>query len=40
MHALGPARFFDLIWRERKQLAQFLAWTAERRRVQGRDGLL
>ena len=34
MHALGPAEFFRLIWRERKQLRAFLAWTAERWRVQ------
>jgi hypothetical protein len=31
---LRPAEFFRLIWRERKQLARFLAWTAERWRVQ------
>jgi hypothetical protein len=37
MHALGPAEFFRLIWRERKQLRAFLAWTAERWRVQ-REG--
>jgi hypothetical protein len=37
MHALGPAELFHLIWRERKQLRRFLAWTAERWRVQS-DG--
>jgi hypothetical protein len=34
MHALGAAEFARLIWRERQQLTRFLAWTAERWRVQ------
>jgi hypothetical protein len=34
MHALGPSEFFRLIWSERKQLSQFVAWVAERWRVQ------
>ena len=34
MHALGPGKFFRLIWRERKRLLRFLAWTDERWRVQ------
>jgi len=34
MHALGLPEFFRLIWRERKQLSRFLAWTAERWRMQ------
>jgi hypothetical protein len=37
MRALGPAEFFRLIWRERKQLSQFIAWVAERWRVQRGD---
>jgi hypothetical protein len=34
MHALGASEFFRLGWRERKRFMRFLAWTAERRRVQ------
>ena len=34
MRSLGSAEFFRLIWRERKQLSQFIAWVAERWRVQ------
>jgi hypothetical protein len=34
MHALGPVRFFRLIWRERDRFDRFLAWSAERRRAQ------
>ncbi len=34
MHALDAAQFFRLIRSERKQLREFLAWTAERWRVQ------
>jgi hypothetical protein len=37
MHALGRGEFFQLLWRERKQLARFLAWTAERQRAQRGD---
>jgi hypothetical protein len=34
MHALGPAEFLQLIWRERERLRRFLGWAAERRRIQ------
>jgi hypothetical protein len=34
MHELGAAEFFRLIWRERRQLERFLAWTEERRHAQ------
>jgi hypothetical protein len=34
MHALGPRQFFALMWRERSRSGRFLAWTAERWRVQ------
>jgi len=34
MHALGPSGLFALMWRERSQFLRFLAWTAERWRVQ------
>jgi hypothetical protein len=34
MHSLGRTEFFRLVWGERKQMKDFLAWTAERRRVQ------
>jgi hypothetical protein len=34
MHALGPGKFFRLMWRGRSRFKTFLAWTAERRRVQ------
>jgi hypothetical protein len=37
MHALGRDEFFRLLWRERKQLARFLGWTAERWRAQSGD---
>jgi len=37
MHALRPREFVHLMWRERGQLRQFLAWTAERWRVQRGD---
>lgn len=39
MHALGPAEFLRLIWRERNRLSRFLAWTAERWRVQKGDSI-
>ena len=29
----GPARFFQLLWRERRRLADFLRWTEEYRKV-------
>jgi len=29
----GPARFFSLLWRERRRLREFLAWTDEYRRM-------
>ncbi|MGD0840620.1 MAG: hypothetical protein ABSA32_05630 [Candidatus Acidiferrales bacterium] len=31
MHALGPARFFRIAWRERRRLSSFLDWTEEHR---------
>ncbi len=34
MHALGPGRFFALLWSERRRSRQFLEWVAERWRVQ------
>jgi hypothetical protein len=34
MHALGPAEFFLLLWRERARFQNFLQWVAERRRAQ------
>jgi hypothetical protein len=34
MHALGASEFFRLLWRERTRFEHFLAWVAERRRVQ------
>jgi hypothetical protein len=34
MHELGAGEFFRLIWRERRQLKRFLAWTGERLRAQ------
>jgi hypothetical protein len=30
---LGPGRFFHLLWRERRRLAEFLRWTEEYRRL-------
>jgi hypothetical protein len=38
MHALGPVRFFQLIWCERARFNRFLAWAAERQRVQRGQG--
>lgn len=35
MHELGPVDFFSLLWRERTRSGKFLAWLAERWRVQG-----
>jgi len=35
MHELSPAQFFTLMWRERSRSRDFLAWVAERWRVQG-----
>jgi hypothetical protein len=29
--AAGPQRFFGLLWRERRRLAEFLRWTNEYR---------
>jgi hypothetical protein len=29
----GPFRFFSLLWRERRRLREFLAWTADYRRA-------
>jgi hypothetical protein len=37
MHALGSGEFFSLMWHERARFERFLAWTAERRRVQNGD---
>ena len=37
MHTLGPGEFFRLMWRERRRFSRFLAWSAERRRVSGRE---
>jgi hypothetical protein len=37
MHALEPGEFFHLMWRERARFRRFLAWTAERWRVQSGD---
>jgi hypothetical protein len=34
MHALGPGQFLRLLWREHARFERFLAWAAERRRVQ------
>jgi hypothetical protein len=33
---LTAARFFHLLWRERKQMERFLEWVEERRREQKR----
>jgi hypothetical protein len=38
MHALGASEFFRLLWRERTRFEHFLAWVAERRRVQRERG--
>ncbi len=38
MHALGASEFFRLLWRERTRFEHFLAWVAERRRVQRKHG--
>jgi len=35
MHALGPGKFFHLLWSERARSRQFFAWLAERWRAQG-----
>jgi hypothetical protein len=32
--APGPARFFGLLWKERRRLAEFLDWVEERRKAQ------
>lgn len=33
MHALGAAKFFQLLWSERRQLSAFLGWTEKRWRA-------
>jgi hypothetical protein len=38
MHALGASEFFRLLWRERTRFEYFLAWVAERRRIQREHG--
>jgi len=30
----GPAKFFSLLWRERRRLSSYLDWVAERRSAQ------
>ena len=39
MHALGPRKFFSLMWRERARFERFLEWTAERRKAQRARGV-
>ena len=31
MHALGPVRFFGIVWREHRRLTNFLDWAEEHR---------
>ena len=35
---LGPRKFFQLLWSERKRMTRFIAWAEERRREQRKRG--
>ena len=39
MHALESGQFLRLIWRERPRFKRFMAWVAERQRVQRGRGI-